>query len=123
MKKCKREERERERKKNKTLQYDSARILTRRKITRKYLLLPAYENSKLKLASGKEHRTRKMKEGRAEKRKPRKLFQRGDIPGRRKFERVSIKPRTVALKKWGEREREREKKRKKGRKKEKILPC
>ena len=64
-----------------------------------------------------------MKEGRAEKRKPRKLFQRGDIRGRRKFERVSIKPRTVALKKWGEREREREKKRKKGRKKEKILPC
>ena len=58
-----------------------------------------------------------MKEGRAEKRKPRKLFQRGDIRGRRKFERVSIKPRTVALKKMGG-ERKRERKKKKERKEE-----
>lgn len=91
MEKCKGGEEEK-----KTKRYNTDSTVTQpRKITRKYLSLPlAYENSKLKLASGKEQRASNKEDERGEgeeREKPRKLFQRGD-PWKKK-----VPPSNVSL--------------------------
>lgn len=112
MEKCK-GGKEEEKKRYNTIPPVFSPVTQPRKITRKYLSLPPYENSKLKLAFGKEQRASNKEDERGGKRGNLESFFKGEIPRRRrKFERVSIKPRTVALKKWGEERKKKKKERK-----------